>query len=115
MNTKTIIGIVAILALVGIFIAIFIRSRRVTTTTSGETVKQPGLIDSLVNIFSSQGTSTGTSTGESVFCKIFPRLCDKGNGTVDVTCDCSNPGYTADGDVTPGCSQIGDEYIKQCS
>ena len=112
-NPKLVIGIIAIIALVIIFYLLLRNSQRVTTVQGGTTVTQPNFFDTLANLFNPKGTSTSTSAGQPFYCKIFPKLCD--NNYDIKTCDCKNPGYTLEGDLTPSCSQIGSQYEKDCA
>lgn len=110
-NPKLVIGIIVIVVLLIIFFAVLANAKTTTVTKSGEVVTQPSLLDSVTNFFYPRGTSTDLTGGsKSQFCKIFPKLCGQKK-----YCDCKNPGYTSDGDLSPLCTEgIGSEWSKSC-
>ena len=110
-NPKLIIGIVVILVLLIIFYLVYKNSKKITTVKTGTSVQQAGLFDTLINLFKPKPKGTGTeSDGEPFYCKIFPKLCGHKK-----YCDCENPGYTTDGDISSLCTEgIGTKWTEEC-
>ena len=112
-NPRLIIGIVVIVILIIALILIIANSKKTTTVKGGTTVSQAGFGDWVMNLFQPKGTSTSGGGGggvQNAWCKVFPKSksCPK-------YCDCENPGYSKDGDLSPRCTEgIGDEWRKEC-
>lgn len=109
-NTKLIIGIVAIIAVLVILWIVWKSSKETIRKPGTTTVQQPGILDTLFALFEKPKDGTKTGTSEPFYCKIFPKLCK------ERYCDCKNPGYTMDGDISSLCTEgIGTRWTEDCA